>query len=67
MLVYLVQSFMTKECDNFKISHHMHVGIDMKYERPCINITTSIHAYNHQIGMQQSKAYKHEIEVIGSS
>jgi len=67
MLIYLVQSFMTKECDDFKPSHHMHVGVYMKYERPCINIPTSIHASNHQIGMQQSKAYKHEIEVIASS
>ena len=53
MLIYQVQSFMTKECDNFKASYHMHMGIDMKYEKSCINISTSIRASNHQMGMQQ--------------
>ena len=53
MLIYQIQSFMTKECDNFKTSHHMHIGIDMKCEKSCINIPTSIYASNHQMGMQQ--------------
>ena len=50
MLIYQVQTFMTKECDNFEARNHMHIDIDVKYEELCKNILSSIHASNHQNG-----------------
>ena len=51
MLIYQVQSFMSKECDNFKRSHHMHIGINVKnyakiFQLSSMPLTT-------KMGMQQ--------------